>query len=226
MSSSSRLTEILYDSETVLRLVDRELDELRDELPPPIPAGHSLAVLLSLMQRTNAGTLQVLATLQESRAALQDITLREIQECADKLREVAATTQIAASRILDGLERAHALVDQLDRVHPPEHIGAATPDVLSVRTRLRDELFAIMGSLQFQDITSQQLGHVSKMLGDAERRVHAMASLLEGGGAEAAAIVAEPAPTFAESASTVRAFERQAVADAVFRDETTRRTTH
>ncbi|HEV2644084.1 MAG TPA: hypothetical protein VGT98_15335, partial [Candidatus Elarobacter sp.] len=146
--SSSRLTEILYDSETVLRLVDREIEELRDEAPePPIAAEHPLAVLLSMMQGANATTLEVLATLHESRIALQDVTVREIQECGAKLREVAATTEIAASRILDGLERAHSLVDQLDRMSAVSPGASGAPDAVRCRARLRDELFALMGAL-------------------------------------------------------------------------------
>ncbi|MFI5239900.1 MAG: hypothetical protein ACHQQP_08815 [Gemmatimonadales bacterium] len=73
-----------------------------------------------------------------------------------------------------------------------------------------------MGSLQFQDITSQQLGHVSQMLCDIERRLHATSSLLSGGGDEAVVISGEQLPTFAESASTQNSFERQATADAIF----------
>jgi hypothetical protein len=223
--ASSRLTEVLYDSETVLRLVDREIEELRDDSDTPAVAGNPLAVMLSLMEQTNAGALEVLTSLHESRTALQDVTVREIQDCSAKLREVASATEIATSRILDGLERAHALVDQLDRVDAGAHDDSGrTADAVRLRGRLRDELFALMGALQFQDITSQQLGHVTKMLCDAERRVHATASLLEGGLTEAAVIAAEPAPTFAESATTSRAYERQQTADAMFRERQPRRT--
>jgi chemotaxis regulatin CheY-phosphate phosphatase CheZ len=129
---------------------------------------------------------------------------------------VSSATELAATRMMDGLERAHALTDSLDRLDTPDRSPEAAVESAAVRARLRDELFSVMGSLQFQDITSQQLGHVSQMLHDIQRRLHATSSLLSGGRAEAVAISGEQLPTFSESASTQNSFERQATADAIF----------
>jgi hypothetical protein len=214
--TKSRIADVLYDSETMLRLVDSELEELRDDGHDSGLAGNQVGVLLAVMQRASNAVAQVLCTLHTSREALEGVTLQEIHDSATKLFEVSSATEIAATRMMDGLERAHALVDRLDDLDLNASGGDAAVESAIVRSRLRDELFAAMGSLQFQDITSQQLGHVSQMLHDIERRLHATSSLLSGGHNEAAIIAGEQLPTFSESASTKNSFERQATADAIF----------
>lgn len=219
---SSRITEVLYDSETVLRLVDREIEELCEVQTE----GNHLVVLLAVMQRANMEIQQVLRTLRESRAVLRDVTLREIHDSTAKLAEVSSATELAATRIMDGLDRAQGLIDHLDDLDGTAAGGDATVKAAAVRSRLRDELFAIMGSLQFQDITSQQLGHVSRMLADVECRLHATATILDGGAANAAMTNAELVPIFSESASIRNAGQRQAAADAVIRGWVTKKAAH
>jgi hypothetical protein len=211
--SKSRISEVLYDSETMLRLVDSELEELRDDTIETGLRGNNVSVLLAVMQRATGEIAQVLCTLHTSREALQGATLQEIHYSTVKLGEVCSATEAAASRMMDGLERAHSLVDHLDEL---DGAGDCVIESAAVREKIRDELFALMGSLQFQDITSQQLGHVSQMLRDIERRLHAVSSLLSGGRTEAIVISGEQLPTFSESASTQNSFERQATADALF----------
>jgi hypothetical protein len=214
--TKSRIADVLYDSETMLRIVDSELEELRDDAHDAGLAGNQVGLLLAVMQRASSEIAQVLCTLHTSREALEGVTLQEIQESANKLYEVSSATEIAATRMMDGLERAHDLVDHLDDLDLNAGNGDAAIESAAVRGRLRDELFAVMGALQFQDITSQQLGHVAQMLRDIERRLHATSSLLSGGCGEAAIISGEQLPTFSESASTQNSFERQAAADAIF----------
>jgi hypothetical protein len=214
--SNSRIADVLYDSETMLRLVDSELEELREDVHNPDLAGNQVGVLLSVMQRASSEIAQVLCTLHTSREALEGVTLQEIRDSALKLTEVSRATEVAATRMMDGLERVHDLVDRLDEIGSQDDSTDNTQKSSEVRARLRDELFAIMGSLQFQDITSQQLGHVSQMLCDIERRLHATSSLLSGGRSEAVIIAGERLPTFSESASTQHSFERQATADSIF----------
>ncbi|MEO8945595.1 MAG: hypothetical protein ABI338_03780 [Gemmatimonadaceae bacterium] len=213
---NSRIAEVLYDSETMLRLVDSELDELRDDAREAGLRGNNVGVLLAVMQRATSEIAQILCTLHTSREALQGVTLQEIHDSATKLGEVSTATELAATRMMDGLERAHALVDRLDELEPLGNPGDVAIEAGVVRTKIRDELFAVMSSLQFQDITSQQLGHVAQMLRDIESRLQAISSLLSGGTADAAIIASNQVPTFSESASTQNSFERQATADAVF----------
>jgi len=229
--SNSRIADVLYDSETMLRLVDSELEELREDAHETRLEGNQVGVILSVMQRASSDIAQVLCTLHTSREALEGVTLQEIRDSALKLTEVVRATEVAATRMMDGLERVHDLMDRLDEIGsqhaPSEHVPSehapsehapseSAQESSEVRAKLRDELFAVMGSLQFQDITSQQLGHVSQMLCDIERRLHATSSLLSGGRSEAVLIAGEGLPTFSESASTQHSFERQAAADSIF----------
>jgi hypothetical protein len=213
---NSRIADVLYDSETMLRLVDSELEELRDDPNDSGLRGNHVGVLLAVMQRASSEIAQVLCTLHTSRETLEGVTLQEIHDSATKLCEVATATEVAATRIMDGLERAHALVDRLDEIDSLGDAGDSVIEAAALRAKMRDELFAVMGSLQFQDITSQQLGHVSQMLRDIERRLHATSSLLSGVRGEAVIMSGEQVPTFSESASTHNSFERQAAADAIF----------
>ena len=223
--ANSRIADVLYDSETMLRMVDSELDELRNDTGEDTCdaalRGNHVAVLLAVMQRAYSDIAQVLSTLHSSRGALEGITLREIHDSAAKLCEVSSATEVAVTRMMDGLDRARGMVDRLDQLASPlpgadgEQAGP-TADAAALRSALREELFAVMASAQFQDITAQQIGHVSQMLRDIERRLHATSALLAGGCGEAIIIAAEHPPVFSESASTHNSFERQATADAIF----------
>ncbi len=223
--SNTRIAEVLYDSETMLRLVDSELDELRDDGRETVLRGNNVGVLLAMMQRATGEIAQVLCTLHTSREALQGVTLQEIHDSTTKLGEVCSATELAATRMMDGLERAHSYVDRLDDIATLDNSGDADIEAATIRGRMRDELFSVMGSLQFQDITSQQLGHVVQMLHDIERRLHATSSLLSGGQGDAAVMASDRLPTFSESASTRNSFERQATADALFWCDHSGRTT-
>lgn len=214
--TKSRIADVLYDSETMLRLVDSELEELRDDTSDASLRGNQVGVLLAIMQKASSEIAQVLCTLQTSRDALEETTLQEIHDSTLKLHEVTSATAVAAGRMMDGLEQSHALLDRLDEIDTGAQASESMTESVAVRARIRDELFAVMGSLQFQDITSQQLGHVAKMLGDIARRLHATTALLSGGCSEAVIISHEQVPTFSESASTQNSYERQAAADAIF----------
>jgi len=219
---AARMPEALYDSATMLRLVDNELAELRDD--PPLQA--QVSGIVEILQHANGEIGQVLSTLRESREALQVASVQQIHRSADKLRDVSNATEHAATSILDGLDRAHALVNELERLEGSvaDADSGAGHDPASVRGQLRDELFGMMGALQFQDITNQQLDYVATMLAEVDRRLLAIAGLLDGGHAHAAQIAAtESAPrpaaqsTFTESASLRDGPARQAEADALFR---------
>src|SRR5665213_3144563 len=148
---NSRIADVLYDSETMLRLVDSELEELRDDTRDTALRGNQVGVLLAVMQRASSEIAQVLCTLHTSREALEGVTLQEIRDSALKLTEVSRATEVAATRMMDDLERVHDLVDRLDEIGSQDDSTDNTQKSSEVRARLRDELFAIMGSLQFQD---------------------------------------------------------------------------
>ncbi|HIC54758.1 MAG TPA: hypothetical protein EYO97_13070, partial [Gemmatimonadetes bacterium] len=79
-------------------------------------------------------------------------------EFEQKLTEVSSATEMATSELLDGLDRALLLVDQLE-VGPSSSDDDADP-----RDDLREELHTLVTVLQFQDIAKQQLGNASTVL--------------------------------------------------------------
>ncbi len=210
----------LYDSEAALRLVDAALAELRDDdqkgpgsdvagcrLDQPSPIG--LVDLSHILARAYGEITSVLANLRESRALLEDAAVERLQHTSDKLREVSSVTEMAATDILNRLEIAVGLVDAIEGAEESRRReGAAT---------LRDELFAMMGAMQFQDITAQQLNYASSVLVEMEERMAQLARIFDPAAfGIAAATPTAPTGAFDPDASTENAGARQAVADAIF----------
>ena len=230
-------SELLYDSEATLRLVDSALRELGDidadehpsieqRLRSALVQGTSRHVAhvghvghSELVARGYSEILGVLDSLRQSRNLLERATVEKIHNTHDKLREVSNATETAATDILNGLDRANSMVDALDRFaddHAEPHDRAAI-----TRGALRDELFALMGHMQFQDITSQQLNYASSVLTDLEGRLAQIARAFD-----PTAFGVEPmiqansgssfGPlTFDPNASTENRADRQAVVDAI-----------
>jgi soluble cytochrome b562 len=230
-------TEVLYDSEAALRLVDSQLDELRREPTPaaaddpadalrdetrrhltallsqPVSQGLGLAALPLILTRANEEIQAVLASLRDSRTALEAATVEKLQHTSAKLQEVTSATEVAATDILDGLDRAQGLVDRLDEADAAADAGAAR----AAREQLRLELFAMMGCLQFQDITNQQIAYASSVLTDMESRLQQIARLFDPATHLGGPVLTAPDPrTFDPEATTRNSAERQAVADAIF----------
>jgi chemotaxis regulatin CheY-phosphate phosphatase CheZ len=221
--SSQRTQEVLYETEAALRLVDRGLDGLREDADPA-PADTSplfvggLADLPAILERANAQILGVLSRLRESRAAIETTALEKLASTHEKIREVTSATEDAAINIMDACDRATQMVDELDTIDAepaPDRERAGT-----VRANLRDELFMMMGALQFQDITSQQLAHASAVLVDMEQRLIEIARLFDTrvdvAGYESFATTAPDAKTYDPNATTRDAESRQALADEIF----------
>lgn len=216
--TSSRAQEVLYESEATLRLVDQELTGLHDvrDEAPTIPT-ISLSDLPNILEQANAQILNVLARLRESRAALQTTALERLQTTHEKIREVTSATEDAAINIMDACDRATQMVDELDTIDQAE-----TPDrgkATEIRSTLRDELFLMMGALQFQDITSQQLAHASSVLVDMEQRLLDVARLFDHNVDASHLLSHNDAPdekTYDPNATTRNAEGRQALADEIF----------
>jgi len=227
--------ELLYDTEAALRLVDHELSEhlAGDDLEPSglataeapraaaplsaasaMPVGPSVLVSLpALLERVTAEIQTVLASLRDSRDALETATVEKIQLTSEKLREVTSATEDAATNILDSLDRAQALVDDLDAADEANDRESAR----TTRDLLREEIFGIMGSLQFQDITTQQLAYASGVLTEMEERLGAIARLFDPAASTARGPAQAPDPkTFDPNATVWHAETRQALADEIF----------
>lgn len=236
--TTERAMELLYDSEASLRLVDNELDALRqftEGVGGPAPASQqpaaaaspealaattptsSLALVPGILQRANAEIVNVLEGLRECRSALETATTDKLQITHEKIREVTSATETAATGILDGLDRAQTLIDDLDA--EAEQCGSSSEKARELRNLLRDEIFMMTGHLQFQDITTQQLSYAASVLVDMEGRLSEIARLFDPRRYGAPELPAEPRLTlaaFTPDATITNAEERQAIADAVF----------
>ena len=99
-----------------------------------------------------------------SEAAVRPTTRGQVEsvfsDYEQKLAEIYSATEVATSEMLDGLDRALILVDQIE-VAPASSDADADP-----RDGLREELHALVTLMQFQDITAQQLGSASTLLED------------------------------------------------------------
>ena len=221
--TSNRTQEALYESEAALRLVDHELKELHD-LPdsaaPPVPplSRSGLGDISVLLAQANTQIISVLTRLREGRAAIESTAVGKVRLTQDKLREVTSATEDAATNIMDACDRATGFVDELDAIDT-----ADAPDrgkASSLRGSLRDELFLMMGALQFQDITAQQLAHASAVLDEMEQRMIEVAKLFDPAVALECASLAHTkdnrSQAYDANATTRNADSRQALADEIF----------
>ncbi len=222
--TSTRAQEVLYESEAALRLVDHELTSMQDvrdaaEAPARVIPMLALSELPQILEQANAQILNVLSRLRESRVALQTTALEKLATTHEKIREVTSATEDAAINIMDACDRATQMVDELDTID-----AEASPDrekAGGIRANLRDELFLMMGALQFQDITSQQLSHASAVLIEMENRLLDVAKLFDHNADHVRAVSeggygAPDQTTYDPNATTLHAETRQALADEIF----------
>lgn len=197
--------------------------ERSDSDQDPTPERTELPPVLCHAYREISAMLRI---LRNSRDTLEQATTEKLHLTSAKLEEVSSATEVAATGMLDGLDRALGLVDELDELDASGNARAA-----ETRSRLRDELFQSINHLQFQDITTQQLNYASNVLLDIEHRLAEIVKNLDPGSIalpeafsntdvqsnddimtlESAGIM-----TFDPDASLCDAERRQAIADAIF----------
>ncbi|AMW04014.1 hypothetical protein [Gemmatimonas phototrophica] len=216
--SDPRAQTAYYESEAALRLVDKELDTLRDGAEAVSRfVSVSLSDLPLILERANNQIRSVLAHLRETRNALQTTTFDKLQTTHDKIKEVTSATEDAATNIMDACDRASQIVDELDAIDAepaPDREKAG-----ALRSTLRDELFMMMGALQFQDITSQQLAHASSVLVEMENRLADIANLFDSSISierPLASLNTVDEKTYDPNATTRNAEQRQNLADEIF----------
>jgi hypothetical protein len=186
---------------------------LRALLSQPEGKPVGLAALPFILERATVEIQTVLANLRDSREALETATVEKLQHTSDKLREVTSATEVAATDILDALDRAQTLIDDLDAADEAGDGEKAR----NTRDLLREEIFGMMGCLQFQDITTQQLSYASSVLTDMEDRLLSIAKLFDPAAALVRAATDSPDPqTFDPNATVRNAERRQALADEIF----------
>lgn len=211
MSQPSVPQHVVEDYLASLRMADSLVREFAG--PDDVAFEHvNAAALPPVFVRAYQEIASLYKSVRHSRALLERTPVERLQRSQEKLSEVTSATETAASDMLDGLDRALSLVDELDR-DDGEASDAETCD------RLREELFRVISCIQFQDITSQQISYASSVLEDFERRMQVLMAVLNQSMPE---LVEEPAePTreihvFDDAASTRDAGARQAVADEIF----------
>ncbi len=171
--AAGRRKGALEDSESVLRQVNGALDDMG---VPKSSAKHSITAAVA----RDAGRLPHLAStlieayseinalismLKQSREVLEKSALNRLHKTTQHLHDVNAATETAATVMLDGVDRTMLLLDEL----MAERDGGG--DGLVKADEIRDVLHGFVISLQFQDITSQQLGYASSVLVDLEERL-------------------------------------------------------
>lgn len=204
-----RRVDLLDDSRSTLRQVEEVLEELGiRETSVRTSMGISLGDLLSSMIRAHREILDLVESLQRSRGIIQKASVERLKNTSLRLQEVSSTTELAASDMLDGLDRALNLLDTLLPGGSGAEPGAAEA--------LRDELHGLISLLQFQDITSQQLTYASGVLDDVEGRLLRILEIF-GTDREEGETVDWEAPATADPLASVTGSEfRQALADEIF----------
>lgn len=177
-------SELLFESEAALRMVDSAIGELQpdasgagahDEPARESPIAEST--------RESAGFLRApgeieggLEQVRARRDVLEDPPAAEMSLLQSKLVEVSAVSADATTDILNALDEALAIVDQLDALAVSEGSSTRAGDL---RTALREELFRMMRPLQFHDITTQQLAYASRGIMQMEDRLTNLFSLFD-----------------------------------------------
>lgn len=232
-ADAARRTEILSDSEATLRQVEdvlaglaprpetaAERHERVDRVVSTLEARRAgLKDLVWVLVNTYAEITSVIDSLRRSRGLLEQAAMERLKSTHERLAEVTSATELAATGMLDGLDRALALLDRME---------AGGDADAGVRDALREELHALYNLLQFQDITAQQLGYANAVLLDIEGRMVELAKVFDFrwlglDGQEAPAPAQEPSGfpeqhvTCDPAASHFDAESRQALADEIFR---------
>jgi hypothetical protein len=230
--ANERASELMYDTASTLRLLDAELGELaprRTSESSTSTAAAAAAIgatdrvlplLPALFVRAMGEVHAMLASIRTGREHIRAATTERLAHTNEKLDEVSSATGKAALDIMDALDRAIAKVDELET----EEVLADADKGTAIRGDLRDELFAVMGHMQFQDITSQQIMHVQSLLADMETRLGDIANLFDHQAGDAvepppppvvASRTEKDAHSFDPNATLADAETRQALADSL-----------
>ncbi len=175
----------------------------------------NLQELPALMLKVHKEITEALAGIRATRETIQSHSLSRLKDTHERITEVSSTTESAALEMMNGLDRALALIDTLEQgaaVGPESYQG------------LREELNALYSHLQFQDIIAQQLHGVTALLAEIEARMQAVSTLFDEAGAgmpQFAAIVTVETEAYNADARFGDSSERQALADAAFRSART-----
>jgi hypothetical protein len=174
-----------------------------------------LQALSSTLSAGYKAIILALSTLREGRSSLTRVAHDKLLPAHAKLLEATDATEIAVSGLMDDLDAAVAIIDRLDEADD----RGSKADAAVLRTTLREKLFEMMGRMQFQDITRQQIAFTSDVLLDTEHRLAQIATAFNPASAEVLPDVPRYeslAGTYDPHATMKGSPDRQAGADSVF----------
>lgn len=206
------LDELLLESAASLRMAERIAGEHAPEQDrkETEEADHASRVL----QLAHTEIVAVQEGVRQSRDILRRASLDPARP-GGRLRDVSSAAENATRDVLDALDRALLLLQ--------DSTDAAVADKLDHREHVCNELYNAISSLQFQDITAQQLSYAADLLEDVGRRLELLAGLLDrhlsDSGSEPPVSQgqgAEPTGAYDPAATMDDAQNRQALADEIF----------
>lgn len=214
--------EQIIDSMASLRLAGALVSELKEQAEAMGAAAEEetpVASLPTILIRTSHEITAVLNSLYRSRTLLEQAAVPRLQRTHARLKEVSDATESATHDMLDKLDRASQLIDEIgSRV--VAGIPAGDPAALQLHADLREEAHRLVLCLQFQDIVTQQIGFATHVLEETERRMTQLANQFKStvfGQAEASGDDnAAWGHHYDPDATASCPDERQALADSVF----------
>lgn len=219
----------ILDSMASLRLAGALVSELKEQaaamgaeaVEEAAVEAEPVASLPNILRRTSQEITAVLNSLYRSRVLLEQAAVPRLQRTHVRLKAVTQATESATHDMLDKLDHASLLIDEIG-VRITTGIPAADKEALQLHADLREEAHRLVMCLQFQDIVTQQIGYATHVLEETERRMTQLASQFKTtvfGQAELEAVdEVEWSAPFDPDATTTCPRERQAVADDVFGD--------
>ena len=161
-------SELLYDSEASLRLVDRALEELHllDTDPDP----DDPASLRMEMLEVHGGMAHLPRIVVQASCEIESL-LDHLRESRDALERTAGAAQLPAasdSDPHDGLDRALELVDRLDGAGQSDERGRLQSD-------LRDVILGLAGQLDLSDVIDLRVSRAMSALREMEDRLSNLA---------------------------------------------------
>ena len=214
----------ILDSMASLRLAGALVSELKEQavaMGGDTADTAPVASLPNILIRTSQEITAVLNSLYRSRVLLEQAAVPRLQRTHVRLKEVTLATESATHDMLDKLDRATLLIDEIG-VRITTGIAAGDGAALQLHADLREEAHRLVLCLQFQDIVTQQIGYATHVLEDTERRMSQLASQFKTTvfGQDELEVTDDVAWSahFDPDATTTCPSERQAVADDVFGD--------
>lgn len=137
----------------------------------------------------------------------------KVPQATNQLDKITQQTEAVTARMLDVVEhmtqREEDVIRGIDHIREQVRAGATgeveefAQGLVKKATENLNDAFQIMESLQFQDITAQQMNHAASLLEDIENKLHSILSTI--GTPEANAVGAASGP-----ARKVRAYDPHA----------------